>query len=162
MTHEATFCIHEGSRASSCILLSATLKVRPPPPSTEWRTLGQCSPPPPGNTLPRVFVAMARGFSQSADRNRRTPAFSFCHSTLTASSARSPAYSKELSTLGNHLLKRLDFGLLRKEVAQSLEVDPMSINYWEDNRYKPSLRVIPQIVKFGNITRFLQAWPDHL
>jgi DNA-binding XRE family transcriptional regulator len=32
--------------------------------------------------------------------------------------------------------------------GQQLEVDPMSISYWETNWYSPSLRVIPKIVKF--------------
>jgi transcriptional regulator with XRE-family HTH domain len=51
--------------------------------------------------------------------------------------------------LGDHLRKkRLDLGLLQQEVAQRLEVDPMSISYWETNWYSPSLRVIPKIVKF--------------
>jgi transcriptional regulator with XRE-family HTH domain len=78
-----------------------------------------------------------------------TPALPFCHSTLTASRAASLAYPKELMTLGDHLRKeRLDRGLPQREVAQQLEVDPMSISYWETNKYAPSLREIPKIIGF--------------
>lgn len=73
----------------------------------------------------------------------------FCHSSLTASRPQSTAYPKELKSLGDHLRKRrLDLGLLQKEVAQQLGVDKDSIYYWETGRYKPSLRVIPKIIEF--------------
>ena len=79
----------------------------------------------------------------------RTPALPFCHSTLTASRPRSPAYPKELKTLGDHLRKkRLALELLQREVADGLGVDTDSIYYWETNRYNPSLRVIPRIIDF--------------
>ena len=78
-----------------------------------------------------------------------TPALPFCHSTLTASRPPVPAYPNELKTLRDHLRKRrLDLGLLQREVAQQLGVDKDSIYYWETGRYKPSLRVIPKIIEF--------------
>jgi transcriptional regulator with XRE-family HTH domain len=79
----------------------------------------------------------------------RTPALPFCHSTLTASRPHSPTYPRELRTLGDHLRKkRLDLGMLQKEVAKTLGVDKDSVYYWETNRYEPSLRSIPKIVQF--------------
>lgn len=77
------------------------------------------------------------------------PALPFCHSTLTASRPRISAYSRELKTLGDHIRKkRLDLGLLEKEVAQRLGVGKDSVYYWETNRYSPSLRFVPRIIRF--------------
>jgi transcriptional regulator with XRE-family HTH domain len=58
-------------------------------------------------------------------------------------------YPKELQTIGDHLRKRrLDLGMLQRQVAECLGVDAMSISYWETNKYQPSLRVIPRIIRF--------------
>ena len=58
-------------------------------------------------------------------------------------------------TIGDHLRKkRLDLGLLQKEVAPRLGVDKDSIYYWETNRHKPSLRIIPKIIKFLDYTPY--------
>jgi transcriptional regulator with XRE-family HTH domain len=54
-----------------------------------------------------------------------------------------------LKTLGDHLRKkRLDLGLLQKEVAQELGVDKTSIHNWERGHATPSLDFIPGILKF--------------
>jgi len=51
------------------------------------------------------------------------------------------AYPKELRTVGDHLRKRrLELGLLQKEVARLLGVHPATINNWENNHREPSLR----------------------
>jgi DNA-binding transcriptional regulator YiaG len=39
-------------------------------------------------------------------------------------------------------------GLLQREVARRLNVAPMSVSYWETNKYAPSLREIPKIIEF--------------
>lgn len=78
-----------------------------------------------------------------------TPALPFCHVSLTASRPLSPAYPRELNTLADHLRRRrLDLGLLQREVAQRLEVDKDYVYYWEKNRYSPSLHFIPRIIRF--------------
>ena len=38
--------------------------------------------------------------------------------------------------------------LLQKEVAEKIGVDETSIYYWENNRVKPSLPFIPEIIEF--------------
>jgi transcriptional regulator with XRE-family HTH domain len=71
--------------------------------------------------------------------------------TLTTSRLLSLAYPQELNTLEDHLRKRrldLDLGLVQREVAERLGVDPMSVCYWETDRYAPSLKVIPRIIHF--------------
>ena len=51
----------------------------------------------------------------------------FCHIQLTARKPPSPAYPRELKTLGDHLRKRrLDLGLLQPDVALELRVNEMT------------------------------------
>jgi transcriptional regulator with XRE-family HTH domain len=57
--------------------------------------------------------------------------------------------AKELKTLGDHIRKRrLEFGLLQREVADLLGADPQSVNAWERNYRQPSLRLLPAIRAF--------------
>jgi transcriptional regulator with XRE-family HTH domain len=73
----------------------------------------------------------------------------FCHIQLTARKPPSPAYPRELKTLGDHLRKRrLDLGLLQRDVAEKLQVNQMTVCNWETNRTSPQLRFIPSIVAF--------------
>jgi len=73
----------------------------------------------------------------------------FCHIQLTGYKALPPAYPRELKTLGDHLRKRrLDLGLLQRDVAERLEVNQMTICNWETNRTSPQLRFIPRIIAF--------------
>jgi len=54
-----------------------------------------------------------------------------------------------LKTLGDHLRKkRLELGLLQKDVAKILGVSQDTIYNWENNRTSPSLRSIPKIIEF--------------
>jgi DNA-binding transcriptional regulator YiaG len=58
-------------------------------------------------------------------------------------------YPKELSTLADHLRKkRLDLGLLQREVAARIGVDPDSICNWERQRNIPEIRFMPKIIEF--------------
>jgi transcriptional regulator with XRE-family HTH domain len=48
------------------------------------------------------------------------------------------AYPKELRTLGDHLRKRrLDLGLLQRQVAEQLGVDKTTVYNWESHRTAP-------------------------
>ncbi len=80
----------------------------------------------------------------------------FCSLVLTAKKPVNPTYPKSLESLislGDHLRKRrLDLGLLQKEVALTLGVDKMTINSWETGRYKPQLGVFPRIMAFLGYT----------
>ncbi len=81
------------------------------------------------------------------------PALPFCSLVLTAKKPINPAYPKSLVSLGDHLRKRrLDLGLLQKEVALTLGVDKMTINSWETGRYRPQLAILPRIIAFLGYT----------
>ena len=92
------------------------------------------------------------GCACSLDRSSNpelTPALPSCHIRLTGRKLLPAAYPRELSTLGDHLRKRrLDLGLLQKELADELGVDEMTICNWETNRTSPQLRFIPRIITF--------------
>jgi len=62
-----------------------------------------------------------------------------------------------LETLGEHLRKRrLDLGLLQKEVAQRLGVHKDTICNWETNRTSPPLRYLPRIIQFlGHVPHYI-------
>jgi transcriptional regulator with XRE-family HTH domain len=73
----------------------------------------------------------------------------FCHVTLCGKKPKNPAYPNDIVTLGDHIRqKRLDSGLLQKEVGKLIGVDKVSIQYWETNRVSPSIQHIPKIIEF--------------
>ncbi|HKI04652.1 MAG TPA: helix-turn-helix transcriptional regulator, partial [Thermoanaerobaculia bacterium] len=73
----------------------------------------------------------------------------FCHLTISAPKPLPPEYPRELSSLGDHLRKRrLDRGLLQKEVAEILGVTTMTINAWETGRDEPKVSYVPAIIGF--------------
>jgi len=73
----------------------------------------------------------------------------FCQVSLKAKKPLPKAYPKELKTLGDHLRKkRLELGLLQKDVAKILGVSQDTIYNWENNRTSPGFRSIPKIIKF--------------
>lgn len=52
-------------------------------------------------------------------------------------------------TIGDHLRKRrLDLGLLQREVAVRVGVDACSVRNWERNRTEPAVPFLPAIVAF--------------
>jgi len=93
-----------------------------------------------------------RRFTAKLDRcKQRTHrvALPFCHIQLTARKPLPPAYPRELRTLGDHLRKRrLDLGLLQRDVAEQLHVHQMTITNWETGRTSPQLRFVPRILSF--------------
>jgi len=67
---------------------------------------------------------------------------------LTGRKPLSTAYPKELITTGDHLRKRrLDLGLLQKDVAQQIGVNRATITNWEINHNYPELRFVPRIIE---------------
>ena len=71
----------------------------------------------------------------------------FCHFHLTAWKPSSLPYPAQLNTLGGHLRKRrLDLGLLQREVAEQIGVTASTIWNWEANYRTPQLRFIPKII----------------
>ncbi len=78
-----------------------------------------------------------------------TPALPFCRVTLRGRKPRDPAYPDELRALGDHIRKRrLDLGLLQREVAQEIGVTVFTIRNWERGRAEPAVRCLPGIISF--------------
>jgi transcriptional regulator with XRE-family HTH domain len=48
--------------------------------------------------------------------------------------------------------RRLDLGLLQREVAEQLGADESTVTNWELNRTEPALRFLPGIVRFLGYT----------
>jgi transcriptional regulator with XRE-family HTH domain len=54
-----------------------------------------------------------------------------------------------LNTLGDHIKKRrLELGLLQREVAEQIGVGTDTILNWEHNRTRPTLRYLPNVIAF--------------
>ncbi len=61
----------------------------------------------------------------------------------------SPLYPEELTTWGDHIRKRrLDLGLLQKEVAKIIGVSASTITNWEVHRTEPAFWHLPKIITF--------------
>ena len=85
---------------------------------------------------------------QSSTRNLRV-ALPFCHFTLRGRKPPPDGYPVELRTLGDHLrAKRLDLGLLQRDVAEQLRVSKATVYNWENNRSSPALHLVPRIIGF--------------
>jgi transcriptional regulator with XRE-family HTH domain len=83
----------------------------------------------------------------------------FCCFSLKAKKPQSNQYPKSLSTIGDHLRKkRLDLGLLQREVALLLGSTECSVYYWETNRTTPTLTYLSAIVKFLGYCPYDPAW----
>jgi DNA-binding XRE family transcriptional regulator len=54
-----------------------------------------------------------------------------------------------LRTYGDHVrAKRLDSGLLQRQVADIIGVDETTIYNWENNRVEPAAQLVPRIIQF--------------
>ncbi len=61
----------------------------------------------------------------------------------------SAAYPSQLVTLGDHIRKRrLDLGLLQREVARLIGVSAATIGGWEAAGRDPEVRYLPAIIEF--------------
>ena len=73
----------------------------------------------------------------------------FCHLTLTSPKPKDSKYPTDLRTIGDHLrARRLDLGLLQKDVAVWLGVAVENVRNWEWRRTKPAVRFLPAIRGF--------------
>lgn len=60
-----------------------------------------------------------------------------------------PKYVPNPVTLGDKLRnRRLELGLLQKDVARLLRVSEDTVTYWENNRYEPSAKYYTRIHLF--------------
>jgi DNA-binding XRE family transcriptional regulator len=84
-------------------------------------------------------------------RTSRTgiPALPFCHVKIQAQKPLPATFPREFKTLGDQLRKRrLELGLLQREVADRLGVDETTVYNWERNRTAPASRWFPKIFTF--------------
>ena len=73
----------------------------------------------------------------------------FCGLVLKSPKPLPNQYPRQLNSLGDHLRKkRLDLGLLQREVADQLGVDPTTVTNWERQRTTPALPHMPRIAEF--------------
>lgn len=87
----------------------------------------------------------------------------FCHVTLSATKTKDRAYPATLETIGDHLRKRrLDLGLLQKEVAKEIGVTACTIQYWETNRVPPALRFRLRIAEFLGYDAYDQSTTESM
>jgi DNA-binding transcriptional regulator YiaG len=100
------------------------------------------------NQLAAHLVRMQRSAAAKWQLNP-THALPFCHVRLSGPKPQSKAYPKHLKTLGDHIRKRrLDLGLLQKDVAEQLRVETASICNWESNETQPMVHCLPGIIAF--------------
>lgn len=77
------------------------------------------------------------------------PALPFCSLRLRAPKPIDKAYPTELRTIGDHIRKRrLDFGLLQREVALRIGVDKSTVFNWEAGTAKPNRRALSGVIAF--------------
>jgi transcriptional regulator with XRE-family HTH domain len=73
----------------------------------------------------------------------------FCHVTLRGQKPLPATYPATLHTIGDHLRRRrLDLGLLQREVAERTGADTSTVTNWELNRTEPALWFLPGIIRF--------------
>ena len=78
-----------------------------------------------------------------------TPALPFCNLKLKSPKPIDRAYPTELRSIGDHVRKRrLDLGLLQREVALRIGVDKTTVFNWEAGTASPSLRAVPGVIRF--------------
>ena len=83
----------------------------------------------------------------------------FCHFTLKAKKPLSIQYPTSFETIGDHIRKRrLDLGLLQREVALLLRSAECSVYLWETNRTSPTLPFLPRIIEFLGYCPFDPGW----
>ncbi|MCG3165620.1 MAG: hypothetical protein POELPBGB_01388 [Bacteroidia bacterium] len=72
-----------------------------------------------------------------------------CSFVLKVQKPKHEAYPKELETIGDHIrAKRMDLGLLQKDVANIFNVCEATLTGWELNRFTPTHKYFKSIVTF--------------
>lgn len=97
----------------------------------------------------------------SGRRHRRPiiPALPFCRLKKKAAKPKEESYPEDPQTLGEHLLRRrIDRGLLQREVALELGVSTSAYRNWEAGRTDPKLRYLPAVQRFLGFCPFDSAW----
>jgi DNA-binding XRE family transcriptional regulator len=85
--------------------------------------------------------------------NTHTPrvALPFLKITLNAPKPKPANYPANPKTLGEHIRKkRMDLGLLQRELAEIIGVNAYTIHNWECSHSRPQTLLIPKVIKFLN------------
>ena len=110
---------------------------------------------------------------QGASASRRV-ALPFLRFTLTAPKPPSVLYPIDPETLGDHIRKkRMDLGLLQRDLAEIIGVNECTIHNWECSHSRPHGLMIPKIIRFLEYNPFtndsrsgyplyLETFGDHL
>ncbi len=62
-------------------------------------------------------------------------------------------------TWGDHLrARRLELGVLQKDLAREWKLDPATVNYWERNRFAPVPRHLPRVIEFLGYVPYNPDW----
>ena len=91
--------------------------------------------------------------------------FPFTNISFSAQKPLDPAYPTLISTIGDHIrTRRLDLGLLQKDVAERIGVDTDTIMNWERNRCEPKIQYLPKIIDFLGYVPFArgESFPERL
>jgi DNA-binding transcriptional regulator YiaG len=73
----------------------------------------------------------------------------FCRVRLNGKKPKDKAYPKEVKTMGDAIRKRrLDLGLLQKDVAKIIGCDKTSVLNWEKGHTHPHASHMPQVANF--------------
>ena len=99
------------------------------------------------------------------DSRRDRVELPFCHLAFEGERPLPSAYPEEMTTIGDHIRKRrLDLGLLQKQVSGCIGVNVCTVTNWELNHSEPTRRYVPTIIQFLAYTPFpLSEWyPEQL
>ncbi len=91
--------------------------------------------------------------------------FPFTNISFSAPKPLDPAYPMSILTLGDHIrTRRLDLGLLQKQVAERIGVDTDTVINWEQNRCEPKIQYLPTIIDFLGYVPFAKgdSFPERL
>lgn len=73
----------------------------------------------------------------------------FCNLRLKGPKLLDRAYPEELRAIGDHVRKRrLDLGLLQREVALRIGVDKTTVYNWEAGTASPRRQALPAVIRF--------------
>lgn len=86
-------------------------------------------------------------------------ALPFCHWSLKTERPLPAAYPQEIKSLGDHIRKRrLNLGLLQKDVAKRIGVSKDTIHNWETDRTEPEVKMVPNIINFLGYVPYDSNW----
>ena len=108
---------------------------------------------------------MYNGAARLQNAHVDTDVLPFCSLVLKGQKPPSKHYPNNINTLGDHIRKRrLDLGLLQREVAERIGLAEQTITIWERQHRKPEIRFIARIIEFLGYSPFEEpeSFPEKL